>query len=100
MTSNGLQPSVRKIGKQVYLRGKIKVGDSWSKHNSFITIPSGYRPNVQWVFVQHAYGTFRYLLSVNTNGVCIAEGLVNDSYGNYEIPAGQNLDLYATWTID
>lgn len=100
LSVNGLEPSVRRIGKQVFLRGKVKVGTKWSEHDSFLTIPSGYRPNVQWTFIQHAYGTFRYLLAVNSNGSCVANGLTNDQYGNYEIPIGKGLDLYATLTID
>lgn len=92
-------PQVRKIGKSVHLRGVVKNSTSWTQHDSIITIPSGFRPAVREFAIQTMYGTFRYKLTINTNGVCEASHITNNTYGIYQIPTGQWLAFSHSWLV-
>ena len=98
--AEGQAPSVRKIGNVVYLRGSITNGTSWSSHDSFLTIPSGYRPPVSARFIQWGYGTYRYTLSVESNGTCIADHVTNDQNGDFKIPSGSTLRINCSWLVN
>lgn len=96
---SGETPQVRKIGNTVYLRGAVTCKTNWEEHASFLTIPSGYRPSIPNRFILWGYGTFRYTLTVNANGVCIANHLTNDQYGNFASQSGNQLRFNCSWLI-
>ena len=99
-TAEGQAPSVRKIGNTVYLRGSVTNSTSWSSHDTFLTIPSGYRPSVSARFIQWGYGTYRYTLSVEANGTCIADHVTNDQNGDFKIPSGSTLRINCSWLVN
>lgn len=98
--AEGQAPSVRKIGNTVYLRGSVTNSTSWSSHDSFLTIPSGYRPSVSARFIQWGYGTYRYTLSVEANGTCVADHVTNNQNGDFKIPSGSTLRINCSWLVN
>ena len=98
--AEGQAPSVRKIGNVVYLRGSVTNGTTWSEHNAFLTIPLGYRPHVSARFIQWGYGTYRYTLSVEPTGTCIANHITNDQNGDFKIPSGSILRINCSWLVN
>ena len=98
--AEGQAPSVRKIGNVVYLRGSVTNGTTWSEHAAFLTIPSGYRPPISARFIQWGYGTYRYTLSVEPTGTCVANHITNDQNGDFKIPSGSTLRINCSWLVN
>lgn len=98
--AEGQAPSVRKIGNVVYLRGSVTNGTTWSEHDAFLTIPSGYRPPISARFIQWGYGTYRYTLSVEPTGTCVANHITNDQNGDLKIPSGSTLRINCSWLVN
>lgn len=95
---------VRKIGKQVYLRGEAKPTTAVTPESETSTvlavIPEGYRPSYRQNFVMQGSSAYRWLMSVYPGGnICISR-YTNDTTMNKSISAGAWLCCYAQWTID
>lgn len=95
--SGGEIPRVRKIGNIVFLHGTVKSNTSWDLHENVITIPEGFRPNLNVICIQSANGTYRYKLQIKTDGKCIAANFTNNEHGNYKIPTGTIINFSASW---
>ena len=95
---------VRKIGKQVYLRGEAKPTTAVTPESETSTVlavvPEGYRPSYRQNFVMQGSSAYRWLMSVYPGGnICISR-YTNDTTMNKSISAGAWLCCYAQWTID
>ena len=95
---------VRKIGKQVYLRGEAKPTTAVTPESETSTvlavIPEGYRPSYRQNFIMQGSSAYRWLMSVYPGGnICISR-YTNDTTMNKSISAGAWLCCYAQWTID
>jgi hypothetical protein len=98
------QPQVRKIGKQVYLRGEAKPSVAVTPENDhdtvIATIPSGYRPAERQQFIMQGSGSYRWLMSIHTDGRIAISRYTNSTAANMNIAAGAWLCCHAQWTID
>lgn len=94
------RPQVRKMGKVVHLRGIVTNSTTWQTHDSFITIPAGYRPSLNEYFVLQGSGSNRYLLTVASGGKCVAQKYSNNATANNTVPAGSWLSVHASWMIE
>lgn len=98
------QPQVRKIGKQVYLRGEAKpsvaVTPSTDSDTFIATIPSGYRPSERQQFIMQGSGSYRWMMSIHTDGKIAISRYSNTTTANMNIPAGAWLCCHAQWAID
>ena len=103
-SNNVPQPQVRKIGKQVYLRGEAKPVTSVTPENDtdtyIATIPSGYRPSIRQQFVMQGSSSYRWLLSVHPDGKLSISRYSNGTTMNMPIAAGAWLCCNAQWLID
>ena len=103
--SNDLpQPQVRKIGKQVYLRGEAKpsvaVTPASDSDTVIATIPSGYRPSERQQFIMQGSGSYRWMMSIHTDGRIAISRYTNSTTANMNIAAGAWLCCHAQWLID
>jgi hypothetical protein len=98
------QPQVRKIGKQVYLRGEAKpvvaVTPASDSDTVIATIPSGYRPSERQQFVMQGSGAYRWMMSIHTDGRIAISRYTNTTTANMNIAAGTWLCCHAQWLID
>jgi hypothetical protein len=98
------QPQVRKIGKQVYLRGEAKpvtaVTPASDSDTVIATIPSGYRPSERQQFVMQGSGAYRWMMSIHTDGRIAISRYTNGTTANMNIAAGTWLCCHAQWLID
>lgn len=98
------QPQVRKIGKQVYLRGEAKpvvaVTPESDSDTVIATIPSGYRPAQRKQFIMQGSGSYRWLMSIHTDGRIAVSRYSNTTTANMNIAAGAWLCCHAQWLID
>lgn len=98
------QPQVRKIGKQVYLRGEAKpsvaVTPASDSDTVIATIPSGYRPSERQQFIMQGSGAYRWMMSIHTDGKIAISRYTNSTTANMNIAAGSWLCCHAQWTID
>ena len=92
-------PAVRKTGNIVYFCGVAQTSGGWSSHASIITIPDGYRPTRKRATIQKGYGTYSYKLTVNTNGLCVAEHISNDLQGNVVTSNGEYFWFCDCWIV-
>lgn len=103
-SNNVPQPQVRKIGKQVYLRGEAKPVTSVTPENDadtyIATIPSGYRPSIRQQFVMQGSSSYRWLLCVHPDGKLSISRYSNGTTMNMPIAAGAWLCCNAQWLID
>lgn len=103
-SNNVPQPQVRKIGKQVYLRGEAKPSTSVTPENDtdtyIATIPSGYRPSQRQQFVMQGSSSYRWLMSVHPDGKISISRYSNSTTANMPISAGAWLCCHAQWLID
>lgn len=99
-SSQGQQPAVRKIGNIVCLSGVAQTSTLWRTHDSIITIPDGYRPDRKRATTQKGRGTYNYKLTIGTNGLCQADNIVNDQYGNDTTNRGDYFWFCDLWTVD
>lgn len=90
---------VRRIGQTVYLRGAVTNTTSWATHDSIITIPEGFRPDFLNVFVCQGSSSNRFLLEVNSNGVCAATRYSNNTTMNNTVSTGSWLNFFCSWLI-
>ena len=95
---------VRKVGKQVYLRGEAKpttaVTPSDDSNTVLAVIPEGYRPSYRQTFVMQGSAAYRWLMSVYPSGNLVISRYTNDTTMNKPISAGAWLCCYASWIID
>lgn len=98
------QPQVRKIGKQVYLRGEAKPVTSVTPENDsgtyIATIPSGYRPSERQQFIMQGSGSYRWMMSIHTDGKIAISRYSNGTTANMQIASGSWLCCHAQWLID
>lgn len=98
------QPQVRKIGKQVYLRGEAKpvvaVTPETDSDTVIATIPSGYRPAQRKQFLMQGSGAYRWMMSIHTDGRIAISRYSNSTTANMNIAAGSWLCCHAQWLID
>lgn len=98
------QPQVRKIGKQVYLRGEAKpvtaVTPETDSDTVIATIPSGYRPSERQQFIMQGSGSYRWMMSIHTDGRIAISRYSNTTTANMNIAAGTWLCCHAQWLID
>ena len=98
------QPQVRKIGKQVYLRGEAKPVTSVTPENDsgtyIATIPEGYRPSERQQFIMQGSGSYRWMMSIHTDGKIAISRYSNSTTVNMQIAAGAWLCCHAQWLID
>lgn len=98
------QPQVRKIGKQVYLRGEAKpvvaVTPASDSDTVIATIPSGYRPSERQQFIMQGSGAYRWMMSIHTDGRIAISRYTNSTTANMNIAAGAWLCCHAQWLID
>lgn len=98
------QPQVRKIGKQVYLRGEAKpvtaVTPESDSDTVIATIPSGYRPSERQQFVMQGSGSYRWMMSIHTDGRIAISRYSNSTTANMNIAAGAWLCCHAQWLVD
>lgn len=98
------QPQVRKIGKQVYLRGEAKpvvaVTPASDSDTVIATIPSGYRPSERQQFIMQGSGAYRWMMSIHTDGRIAISRYTNSTTANMNIAAGTWLCCHAQWLID
>lgn len=98
------QPQVRKIGKQVYLRGEAKpvtaVTPESDSDTVIATIPSGYRPAQRKQFIMQGSGSYRWMMSIHTDGRIAISRYSNTTTANMNIAAGSWLCCHAQWLID
>lgn len=100
VASGGEIPRVRKIGNIIFLHGTVKNNTSWEQHENVITIPEGFRPNLNVICIQSAGGTYRYKLQIKTDGKCIAANFTNNEHGNYKIPTGTIINFNTSWLAE
>lgn len=100
VASGGETPSVRKIGNIVFLHGTVKNNTSWETHDNIITIPEGFRPNLNVICIQSAGGTHRYKLQIKTSGGCMAANFTNNEHGNYKIQTGTIINFCTSWLVE
>lgn len=93
-------PQVRKIGKIVYMRGRVTTNTIWTQHDSIVRIPEGFRPSEDVTSIQTMTGTFRYRLEIMKAGNVVANAITNDQYGNAETKDGYWFALNASWMLD
>ena len=103
-SNNHANIQVRKVGKQVYLRGEAKPTTAVTPESETSTvlavIPEGYRPSYRQQFVMQGSSAYRWLMSIHTNGnICISR-YTNDTTMNKSISAGAWLCCHAQWMID
>lgn len=95
------KPKIRRIGDIVYLRGAVKNLDSWTTHDSIITIPEEFCPiGCQHYSIQQGSGSNRYLLTINENGKCEASRYSNNTTMNNSVPVESWLNMYTSWFIN
>lgn len=94
------RPQVRKIEKIVHLRGAVTNSTAWQIHNNIITIPAGFRPSGNENILQQGSGSNRYLLVVQTNGVCNAQRYTNNTTMNNTVPTGSWLCMHGSWFVE
>lgn len=98
------QPQVRKIGKQVYLRGEATpvtaVTPETDSDTVIATIPSGYRPAQRKQFIMQGSGSYRWMMSIHTDGRIAISRYSNTTTANMNIAAGAWLCCHAQWLID
>lgn len=105
---NGIQPysvpsetpSVRRIGNIVFLKGVVKNTTTWQTHDSFLTIPAGYRPSYKCVFVMQGSSSYRYNITIKEDGKVIADRYTNNTTMNQTVPIGSWLNIYCSWMIN
>ncbi|MBS7009360.1 hypothetical protein [Anaerostipes sp.] len=97
-TSN--RPQVRKMGKIVHIRGIVTNSTTWQSHDSFITIPSGFRPSMNEYYVMQGSGSNRYLFTAAASGKCMAQKYSNNTTANNTVPAGSWLNLHCSWFVE
>ena len=64
------------------------------------TIPEEFRPSQRLVFVQQGSGSNRFILDINTNGVCYIDRYSNNATAQNIISVGSWLNCNATWFVD
>lgn len=103
-SNNHANIQVRKVGKQVYLRGEAKPTTAVTPESETSTVlavvPEGYRPSYRQQFVMQGSSAYRWLLSVHTNGNLCISRYTNDTTMNKSISAGAWLCCHAQWIID
>lgn len=82
------------------MRGRVKTSTTWEQHDSMITIPEGFRPEIDTPFIQSSSGSFRYRMEIMTTGKVVANGITNNTYGNYTAEVDQWFALESTWVIN
>lgn len=97
---SGRTPQVRRIGNIVYMRGRVTAITIWEQHDSMITIPEGFRPEKDTPFIQSSTGSFRYRMEIMTTGKVVANGITNNTYGNYTAEVDQWFALESTLVIN
>lgn len=98
--SSNDRPQVRRIGKMVFLRGIVRNNTTWQTHDSFITIPAGFRPANKSVFVMQGSGSCRYTINVLSNGRVVADRYSNTTTMNQTVPTGSWLNMCCSWIIN
>lgn len=91
---------VRRFGKVVQMRGFLTNSTSWTSHDSFLTIPSGYRPPNQITCLQQGSGSNRFTINIYASGTVKAERYSNNTTMSNSVPTGSWLCIQATWIID
>ena len=99
----GEYPRIIRFGNVVFLEGclspsKSLTMSSTSNQYTMITIPTGYRPSREMIFVCHGSTLCLWLLRINTSGECIFERYrKGDAYAT---PASGNwLPFSAVWIL-
>lgn len=98
------QPQVRKIGKQVYLRGEAKPSKDVTPTNDLdtviATIPSGYRPAERKQFIMQGSTSYRWLMGIHPDGTITISRYTNNTTTNQTISSGAWLCCHAEWLIE
>lgn len=97
--ATGRTPQVRKIGNIVYMRGRVTTSTQWEQHDSIVSIPDGFRPSQDEVFIQSSTGTYRYRLEIKQAGNVVANAITNNTNGNAEAVSGQWFALNSSWLV-
>lgn len=95
---------VRRIGKQVYFRGVVgrtsAVTPTSDTSTPMVRMPSGYAPEYTMNVVCQGSFSYRFQLSINSNGLIYVSRYGYGDSGNMQLPASVWLNCYATWMID
>lgn len=95
---------VRRIGKQVYFRGVIGRTSATTPTSDtstpMVRMPSGYAPEYTMNVVCQGSFSYRFQLSINSNGLIYVSRYGYGDSGNMQLPASVWLNCYATWVID
>lgn len=94
------RPQVRKMGKVVHSRGVVTNNTTWQTHESIITIPSGFRPAMNEYYLMQGSGSNRYMLTIGSNGKCIAQKYSNNTTANNTVPTGSWLNFHCMWFVE
>ena len=98
------QPQVRKIGKQVYLRGEAKPSVAITPENDqdtvIATIPSGYRPKERKQFIMQGSAAYRWLMGIHPDGTITISRYSNSTTVNMPVSAEAWLCCHAQWLIE
>ncbi|WP_416326144.1 pyocin knob domain-containing protein [[Eubacterium] hominis] len=90
---------VRKVGNWVEMSGVVKNNTTWTEHNSFLSVPVGFRPSKNIYTVCQGSISNRYLLTVYPSGEVHAERYSNNTSMNNSVPIGSWLTVHAVWLI-
>lgn len=96
----GVAVQVKRFGKVVQLRGHATNSTTWTDHQSFLTIPSGFRPPSTVVTVQQGSGSNRYTLVIYSDGKVNADRYSNNTTMSNTVPLNSWLCVNAIWIIN